>query len=691
MGVHGHGQARATVSDRLRAQGSLLVGREDEMARTRTILRTEDGPVALHVHGPGGVGKTAFLREVDRLAQEMERSTRWVDATDLASPQDLLANLGVEGTVGVLEALPPRTVVLIDHLEALGLAERWFWRVLAPALPADCTMVVGSRRPPQHLEPRLKPLVEVLPLRNLPTVAAVHLLRVHGIPESVDVTHLVADTHGHPLALVIAADAWSALEKGPEVADPATLLHHPDPAARLLGRFVDDVDDPVRRDALHVAAHVRRLDRAILRHALGVDSVTADGLLTWLRERPYATLHPDGLALHDVVRDVLDQDLRWRDQEAYEQLHGRVREVLVRRLREGPEASRARAGAEILFLHRGNPATRAMYDYETLGSHSARPARAQDRDTVVETFSRVEGRIRGDVAGRLLDTVPGAVMVLEDGTGAPIGVGLIAPLDDPAVRAGDPVAETAWALLTQRREPTAGERVLLQVIADADHPHNLRTVTDLAAALSMAAWCAPGLGWVVFATRHTQELGPVWAYVGFEELGTVPLDDGTVSVWGRDFLRSPFETWLEEMGRRELDATGTLPGPVAAPVAWSREDFAEHVRALLRDLHRPDQVAASPLVRSELVRPATDTSPAEQLREAVVEAVARAEEDPATERAARAVDRTYLRRASTQEAAAEVLGMPFSTYRRHLARGVEAVIERLWSWEVRGGRRVDGD
>jgi hypothetical protein len=176
----------------------------------------------------------------------------------------------------------------------------------------------------------------------------------------------------------------------------------------------------------------------------------------------------------------------------------------------------------------------------------------------------------------------------------------------------------------------------------------------------------------------------------------VTLTDGTVvSIWARDFARSPFDVWLNEMRRRETDETGTMPGPVAAPIAWSRSDFADHVRAALRDLNRPDGLAANPLVRSSLVtrdaagsQPTDAVRPAESLRDAVVEAIATIEEDPATERAARAVDRTYVRRAATQESAAEVLGMPFSTYRRHLSKGIDAVIDLLWQWELHGGRPV---
>jgi hypothetical protein len=56
--------------------------------------------------------------------------------------------------------------------------------------------------------------------------------------------------------------------------------------------------------------------------------------------------------------------------------------------------------------------------------------------------------------------------------------------------------------------------------------------------------------------------------------------------------------------------------------------------------------------------------------------------------------RTFVRAAPTQEAAAEVLGLPFSTYRRHLAKALDQVTELLWSVEIgtvrlaRNGQRL---
>ena len=59
-------------------------------------------------------------------------------------------------------------------------------------------------------------------------------------------------------------------------------------------------------------------------------------------------------------------------------------------------------------------------------------------------------------------------------------------------------------------------------------------------------------------------------------------------------------------------------------------------------------------------------------------------EHPRDDKLWRAVERTYVRPAATQERAAAALGLPFSTYRRHLTQGVNRVVARLWDQEVYG-------
>jgi hypothetical protein len=54
------------------------------------------------------------------------------------------------------------------------------------------------------------------------------------------------------------------------------------------------------------------------------------------------------------------------------------------------------------------------------------------------------------------------------------------------------------------------------------------------------------------------------------------------------------------------------------------------------------------------------------------------------ERLFQVLERTYLEPALTQDIAAELVGLPFSTYRRYLGAAVARVVAWLWERELRG-------
>jgi hypothetical protein len=100
------------------------------------------------------------------------------------------------------------------------------------------------------------------------------------------------------------------------------------------------------------------------------------------------------------------------------------------------------------------------------------------------------------------------------------------------------------------------------------------------------------------------------------------------------------------------------------------------------------------LAHSRLVRDHAGGRPAgEVLRSLVEEAAEALRDDPREHSLHRVVDRTFLRPAPTQERAAEVLGLPFSTYRRYRNRGIDRIVGWLWQREVHGpdelGHQVD--
>jgi len=68
-----------------------------------------------------------------------------------------------------------------------------------------------------------------------------------------------------------------------------------------------------------------------------------------------------------------------------------------------------------------------------------------------------------------------------------------------------------------------------------------------------------------------------------------------------------------------------------------------------------------------------------ELRDVLKATVESLENHPRDRKLFRALDRTYLHPAPTQELAAELLGVPFSTYRRHLAQGLNRVVVALWA------------
>jgi hypothetical protein len=81
---------------------------------------------------------------------------------------------------------------------------------------------------------------------------------------------------------------------------------------------------------------------------------------------------------------------------------------------------------------------------------------------------------------------------------------------------------------------------------------------------------------------------------------------------------------------------------------------------------------------------ATASTRVEALRELITGASESLLRSPRDARLYQVIDRTYFRAAQTQEQAAELLDLPFSTYRRHLKAAVTRISDLLWQREVEG-------
>ncbi|MGW3346290.1 ATP-binding protein, partial [Nonomuraea rubra] len=116
----------------------------------------------------------------------------------------------------------------------------------------------------------------------------------------------------------------------------------------------------------------------------------------------------------------------------------------------------------------------------------------------------------------------------------------------------------------------------------------------------------------------------------------------------------------------------------------SQTEFAEAVRKALRELPRPGALAASPLARTRLIADQAPQDPGTALSDLLRQAIDDLREDPRSAKLHRALSITYLHGTPTQELAAEQLGLPFTTYRRHLTTGIERICTDLWHRELHG-------
>jgi hypothetical protein len=158
-------------------------------------------------------------------------------------------------------------------------------------------------------------------------------------------------------------------------------------------------------------------------------------------------------------------------------------------------------------------------------------------------------------------------------------------------------------------------------------------------------------------------------------------------VFAHDYRVRPVDELIDLWVERSLAQDPTLqasPGPQVQVL--SQAEFTDAVRQALRDLLRPDLLDRNPLLGTRLLHGHEGEEPpdASKLQELMRTAIGTLRQQPRDDKLLRAIERTYVDPAPTQEAAAARLGLPFSTYRRHLTRGIERIVAWLWDREVYG-------
>lgn len=692
----------ATIGDMLGAQRRRrFVGRHAELELFRSALAARTaGFAVLHLHGPGGIGKTTLLEAFADIARDQDATVIRLDARELpAAPRAVLATMRETIDVpadGPIGRDAGRVVLLIDAYERFAPIDDWLREDLVPRLPAGAITVVAGRAAPGpgwRADPAWRDLLRVVSLRNLDPTASRDYLEACGVaPEHHE--RVIALSHGHPLGLSLCADV---VVRGGELGSEGLA---PDLVGDLVRGFVDVLPDERQRTALTVCALARVTTEDLLREVLLSDdpAEAAHRCFTWLRELSFIDVGADGVSPHDLARDVLDADLRWRDAAEYTRIFRRVAEYIRGRLRGLHDREQQRAISDLKFLFRHIPGILSPIDWDAWGQLYPEPAAPSDRDAVLALIAAAEGDEARRVAATWWATQPGGFSVLRDEADEVRGVvcllDLTAASEDD--RSADPGAQAVWDHAQTHQPPRPGETVTqTRFIIDRDAYQGPSPTLNAVPILTLQRQLATrNLAWDYLTMHDPDGWDDFFALADLHRVTEADFTFGgrRFGVFAHDYRQRPVDDLISLWIERSLAQDPALqadPGPSLQVL--SQAEFADAVRQALRDLPRPDLLARNPLMSTRLLRDAAgDQEPDAATLEATVRAaVDSLREHPRDDKLLVAVERTYVDPAPTQEAAAARLGLPFSTFRRHLSQGVERVVTWLWDREVYGGSDLE--
>lgn len=560
-----------TISQRLSAAAEReFVGRGPELALLTGAVGARPPPfVVAFVHGPGGIGKSRLLRRALASVHEAGARTLLLDCREIEPTPDgfLRAMADVLGAPepaldAIVEGIGARTgptALALDAYERFVLLDTWLRQTFLPLLPDTVVTVVAGRDPPGaawRISPGWAGLVADVRLGPLAQSESIAMLRTRGLSE-LQAARANRFARGHPLALELAAAALRAepdleIELG---APPAVI-------GQLLEALVADLP-PAVLTTLEAASTSRRVTEPILRSLLARPSVRDE--FDGLRRLPFVERTPEGLVIHDVVREAVARDLEERDPEAHARYRRRAWSYFEARSHSRSGERLWAVTADLIYLIQ-NPVLRTACFPAGAGEDAVEPAVAEDGEAIRAIASAHESPGAAEILELWWQSRPATFSVARAPDGTVAAVLQLARFDEiaPGIFARDPVARV-WRDHLAAVPPRPGDRVL------AMRRWLGRESGELLSPAVGACWLdvkrvyvelRPRLSRLYSAMAAPEALEPIFTPLGFAPIGE-PVDVGGAlhqPVW-LDFGDGSVDGWLRRLVGEEIDAQEAALAP----------------------------------------------------------------------------------------------------------------------------------
>jgi len=557
------------MKDRL-AQRALenFVGRTVEMASLLQCLEGEC-PLVVHIHGIGGVGKSALMQAFSAQAQEQGATVVILDSpliepTERGFLHELGNAIGVdtptlEVVVAGLENLGARVILVIETYEVFRLMDTWLRQVLVPALPENARVILVGREPPTPgwlTAPEWQGLFGSIALGPLNNEDALELLLRAGVSEK-NSPRINRFAKGHPLALKLAASA--ALER-PNL-DLQDMAEHK--VIQELSRlFLVDVADSVTREALEAASVARRITQSLLGAML--PDTSAQETYEKLNALAFVDCMRDGLRVHDAVHEAIAASLRAADPSRYLEYRRSAWRQLRSEVRKAGTSQLWRYTADMLYLIE-NPVVREAFFPSGSQQFAVEPARSEDHNAIHEITEKHEKLDAAKSIRCWWDREPQTFHVVRGEDGSIVGYYCCFDPNavDPVDLLEDPILKLWWSHVKENPVPENQTVLFLRRWLSREHG-------EAPSPVQAACWLdikrsymelRPKLRRVYLSVVDLATYAPVALKLGFNPISEASLDlDGiTYHTAMLDFGSASVDGWLAGLVADELGLEEIMP------------------------------------------------------------------------------------------------------------------------------------
>lgn len=659
-----------------------FVGREQERALFKNAITADIPPfVVLHIHGPGGIGKTALLQAFCVQCETEKISYAYINANtiEIGNRNDFAKK--------ILDAAHMARVIMIDTYELLSALDHWFRIEILPQLPEDALVVIAGRNPPSQQwmdDLGLGPLTHVILLSNLNITLSEAFFAARGIPAN-NYQSALTFANGHPLAMSLIADL---LNHNPSINFNPN--ESPDLIRMLISRFIEDAPTDDHRRALELCALLRVSTEQSLSQILKKEDINL--IFDWLRGLSFIESGLDGLYPQSMARDALIADLKWRNPTWYLTLKQRAFTYLEG-IVFGKTKHKVVEEHDLLFLFRDHPEISPYFMWDSALWNEviehADPSSYDQLLTMVETHEGVES---AKWAKYWFQQQPQHVYIGRNlDNGEITGFVCIVHLNAQNLKehVADPYMAQVAAYIKKSEAglPRGRELMAVRFWMDTDayqHPDNFQNV--LFDWITHYYLANPDLAYT-FTLRANPEFWKTYTdhsdFVCLHDHGFI-VDNKPFALLLRNWLQLPPHQWLKNFYRKLLKET-EQPNQTTDSTAYlvlNRPDFNEAVRNALRVMHDIAQMRHSPLIHARCVAAfvpanASISQRVKFLQGALNQAINKIKEQKDS-RSYDALHLAFVAPDFTQDDAAKQLNISLSTFRRNLNSGIDEVCEMLW-------------